>query len=363
MREYTQRRIFLPTLSLAVLLMAGMMIYLTDSTAGVGYDVKMQMTSDQNRPYSRFLTEVWNIPDALGVDDGEYLSWCVERDYGLALYNLDITYDATMYNSYDPSIPDGVDERFENHDFYRINYVLNHKGTTMGSDLIQEVIWYFCGYTITTTNTDILALISEATAYGGAYVPTETDEVIAYLLVPYRAYIPNSYTYERDNFQSLIIEVPFEPEDDDGDMGARTIGYWKNHEDVWDDWTPGTDSIFYGHDQDDMMKFFPKNNGNMETWKMVRVQLLAVELNFAIFGPGTDWDFDYGSSLYDIEDWMETAYDFLLDDPCYCDVDPSEWTFNGPGKKNSGYSDYKTDGSAIIDALDQFNNMGDEIFE
>jgi len=138
-------------------------------------------------------------------------------------------------------------------------------------------------------------------------------------------------------------------EEGEAEMGARTIGYWKTHPEVWPD---GFE--FMGEsDQSVLLSYFPgmgAESDGMAQWEKVRVQLLAVELNIACFGPGTDYNFDYESTgIYDV---VNAAYDFL-----------SEYAETTLSHGDEGWEDYMELGSEIYEALDAFNNMGDEIFE
>jgi len=92
-------------------------------------------------------------------------------------------------------------------------------------------------------------------------------------------------------------------------MCARTIGYWKNHLEDWCDLPE--DSMFFGEDPGTLLAYFPGNGieeDGVNPLEMLRVQLLAAELNVACF----DVYFDYGR--YEKEDIfaaIEDAEEFL----------------------------------------------------
>ena len=139
-------------------------------------------------------------------------------------------------------------------------------------------------------------------------------------------------------------------------MGARTIGYWKNHE----DWCGlPEDSIFFEKTAEMLLTYFPGNGieeDGVNPLEMLRVQLLAAELNVACF----DDDFDY--SRYedcDIFDCIADAETFLAGLP---DDLNTYWSDLGKAGQRKFRKD-NADSLALKDVLDTFNNMGDEIFE
>jgi len=142
-------------------------------------------------------------------------------------------------------------------------------------------------------------------------------------------------------------------------MGARTIGYWKNHED-WCAFSPEEGSIFFSKTQEMLLTYFPGNGievDGVNPLEMLRVQLLAAELNVACF----DIDFDYSryegdlggyGTIYEV---IEAAEDFLSLNP------PELWPTDKAGQRE--FRKDNADSLALKDVLDTFNNMGDEIFE
>lgn len=149
-----------------------------------------------------------------------------------------------------------------------------------------------------------------------------------------------------------VIQGEVASPEEQAEMGARTIGYWKTHPEAWPEdfnMTVAGNTL----DQDALLAYFPGMEGQidgMAQYEKVLVQLTAVELNIACFGPGTECGFDYSST--GIDGVIEEAYSFLTE---YMGTDLS------PG--DGGWETYMEEGSDIYEALDAFNNMGDEIFE
>jgi len=201
----------------------------------------------------------------------------------------------------------------------------------IGAD-VGDTVYIFAHATVVLVNPETGEVEQTETAWAGeTVVPPEES--------PYgRWYASIEYT---------IQGTP--PPEEEAEMGARTIGYWKNHLEAWPE-----DFEFMGEsNQTELLTYFPGRGAEedgMAQWEKVRVQLLAVELNIACFGPGTDYNFDYESTgIYDV---IDAAYDFL---DTYMETTPC------PG--DEGWGEYMELGSEIYETLDAFNNMGDEVFE
>ncbi len=148
-------------------------------------------------------------------------------------------------------------------------------------------------------------------------------------------------------------------------MGARTIGYWKNHED-WCDFPIGlpTESIFYKRPYK-LLEYFPGNGievDGVNPLEMLRAQLLAAKLNVACF----DDPFDY--SRYNdgagIQNTIEDAEALLLRAYNYGDVpsgDDLDAFWSGLSKKQQ--NNVKQIANPLKDTLEEFNEMGEEIWE
>lgn len=155
-------------------------------------------------------------------------------------------------------------------------------------------------------------------------------------------------------------------------MGARTIGYWKTHPDVWC-WEsfPSTESIFYNdtaENQPVLLTYFPgkgAQRGGVNPLEMLRAQLLAAELNVACF----DDDFYYSRyEAADIFDTIAKAEAFLSsiyegNITAERNADDLEGYWSALGKKGQReFRQVNADLLALKDILEAFNAMSDEIF-
>jgi archaellum component FlaG (FlaF/FlaG flagellin family) len=145
-------------------------------------------------------------------------------------------------------------------------------------------------------------------------------------------------------------------------MGARTIGYWKNHEN-WCGFPRGLpeESIFYYKPPAELLEYFPGNGieeNGVNPLEMLRVQLLAAELNYAC----SEDDFHYARyEAADIFGIMREAEAFL------------QRVYGAAGHENLNtywstltkkqQNNVKQIANPLKDVLDTFNNMGDEIWE
>ena len=135
-------------------------------------------------------------------------------------------------------------------------------------------------------------------------------------------------------------------------MGARTIGYWKNHPEDWEGF-----EFMEVSDQIVLLTYFPGNGieeDGVNPLEMLRVQLLAAELNVAYF----DGDFDYNRYEGDLCGY-DTIYEVI--DAAESFLSTVVWPTDKAGwrelRKNNA------DDLALKDCLEAFNDMGDEIFE
>jgi hypothetical protein len=188
-------------MAVSVLIVSGAIVILTDNALGAGVDVKMNVVAF-NYPTSYLLIDVWDIPEEHPVDDGQFNGWCVDYYHQIEVDNEDpdFYYDAVMWYSYDPALPSYLTD---NEEWDMINYVINHRGDTT-SNFVQLALWWFVGVDFDYESyPDAAALIDDAEANGEGYVPTTTDEIVAYIL------------YIDDSTQATIIEVPFVPDDEE----------------------------------------------------------------------------------------------------------------------------------------------------
>jgi hypothetical protein len=144
-------------------------------------------------------------------------------------------------------------------------------------------------------------------------------------------------------------------------MGARTIGYWKTHPDVWDIEVFTEGSIFFGKTQEELLEYLPSNDPEykrMNQLEQLRAQLLAAELNIFYFDARFDYSrYDGYLGIYaDIYEVVAAAEAYLA--PFPEDLD-SYWD----GLSKSQQNVIKSESGELKDILDEFNNMGDGIFE
>ena len=190
---------------------------------------------------------------------------------------------------------------------------------------------------------DDLAVDAIATGTTGYIIPVDALEYLCNIATA-------EGRYEEDWVSDISDEICVHT------MGARTIGYWKNHE----DWCGlPTESMFFGVDKGTLLAYFPGNGieeDGVNPLEMLRVQLLAAELNVACF----DGDFDYNRYEYEgdlcgydtIYEVIDAAESFLS--TVVWPTDKAEWR---ELRKNNA------DDLALKDCLEAFNDMGDEIFE
>ena len=119
-----------------------------------------------------------NVPSGYDVVDGVYTGWCVDK-LGIYVYSDDLVY---LYSSLNVPNVDQLDMR----DWNRINYVLNNVAPGATSADIQQAIWAFetiGGGAYTPTRPLALAMVADALANGGDFVPTR-GEYVAVILYP-----------------------------------------------------------------------------------------------------------------------------------------------------------------------------------
>jgi hypothetical protein len=114
-----------------------------------------------------------DVPDGYDVTNGQYISWCIQRD---TIMPRNVNHNVLLYSSYDPNLPDSV----KNYEWPQINYILNHK---IGYDktAIQEAIWFLTDQK-STTNPNALALLQEASEFGTDFEP-HVGQIIAVIAI------------------------------------------------------------------------------------------------------------------------------------------------------------------------------------
>ncbi|MFX0005648.1 MAG: SdrD B-like domain-containing protein, partial [Candidatus Hermodarchaeota archaeon] len=164
----------------------------------------------------------------------------------------------------------------------------------------------------------------------------------------------------------FIVTSGFEDLDNDfynfifSEMAARSMGYWKTHPEKWEDFDP-EGSIFSGLGQEELLSYFNNMSDNgVNILEMLRAQLLAAELNIYYF----DHIFHYiryeitgYESIFEVIDLAEI---FLssLPEGALDDLDAYWLSLSKQEQK-----ELSQEAQPLEDALDTFNNMGDEIFD
>ena len=110
-----------------------------------------------------------DIPTGFDIIDGIYQGWCVQKTI---LMTQQVNHTVLLYSSYDPSLPND----FQNTNWDKINYLLNHKQGNR--DSIQKAIWYYTNNEDCSSDTDAHAMVTDAEHNGAGFIPTN-DEIIA----------------------------------------------------------------------------------------------------------------------------------------------------------------------------------------
>jgi len=143
-------------------------------------------------------------------------------------------------------------------------------------------------------------------------------------------------------------------------MCARTIGYWKNHLEVWCDLPE--DSMFLKEDEGTLLAYFPGNGieeYGVNPLEMLRVQLLAAQLNYACFNSWFDYSRYDGGAIFGT---MREAQAFLQHIYTLCsDPDPDLNAFWAL-LSNKEKARVRRVAQPLKDVLEAFNDMGDGCF-
>ena len=192
----------------------------TTPVAMLSYDlnlptVPVTMTVYDNGVISYFDTYLSNVPPGYDVTNGgPYLGWCCQTAAGIP---RGVGHQVMLYSSYDPAMP----ASFMTVNWYKINYILNHK---IGSEMeISIALWYFSGDWPWGMPPNSQMMVNNANLNGETFIPVP-GEVIAILA-------DGGSTIQRTFFELIVP-----PEN--GDYEGLTPGFWKNHLDAWDTYTP-----------------------------------------------------------------------------------------------------------------------------
>jgi hypothetical protein len=131
------------------------------------YDYVWSSTSN-----SYWLITLSEVPDGYDVINGPYDGWCV--DEGNTISNHQTLY-VTLYSSYDTRA------LAADPDWPYVNYILNHpQGDAVD---MQNAIWYFINQGGDLTDPDAQAMVDDAVANGGSFVPQQ-GQILAVVVDP-----------------------------------------------------------------------------------------------------------------------------------------------------------------------------------
>jgi len=136
---------------------------------GVRKDLKLPPEPVSMEAYwgndSYFDTTLWNIGEGYNVANGVYAGWCADQAHYI---NIVTEYQATLYSSYDPNMP----EYAKDEDWDMVNYILNHKKPGAAAQEVQDAIWFFVGGSSTgPLDPNAQAMVDEALQNGEGFEP------------------------------------------------------------------------------------------------------------------------------------------------------------------------------------------------
>ena len=112
---------------------------------------------------SYFRTQLFNVPAGFEVANGNYTGWCSDSAHTI---NTNTAYQATLYSTYDISLP----THLYHQNWSKVNYILNHK---VGTDWhqVEYAILYILNFGNQGLNSNGWTMVNNAIANGGGYVP------------------------------------------------------------------------------------------------------------------------------------------------------------------------------------------------
>jgi hypothetical protein len=258
-----------------------------------------------NVPTSTLAITLSNVPAGYDVTDGVYNGWCIE----------DNGQDNAPSGMTILSQPTGAP-------WDKINWILNNWTAYSSYHGTQVAIWILLGYNSGITP-EAQALLDAATLYGVGFEPGVGQKVAV------TAFSDNAGLAQ---YQDTIIEVTI-TEDEGGDPGTGTPGYWKNHPEAWP-----VDSITIGE------QTFTKEQaialmtqGEAQTGKGADKTLTLFRAYVAAYLNGL-----IGNETSCVDSTMVSAYNWLN-------------LYNVPGQVLAK-SDAWTVGSPLNTTLDDYNN-------
>jgi hypothetical protein len=104
-----------------------------------------------------------DIPLGYDIINGTYNGWCLQKTINMT---QNVNHTVLLFSCYDPSLP--ID--FQNSNWDKINYLLNHKQGTPTS--VQQAIWYYTNNEDCSGDPDALAMVTNAEQHGAGFTPT-----------------------------------------------------------------------------------------------------------------------------------------------------------------------------------------------
>ena len=168
--------------------------------SGLNLPLNMVKIEVFNGTDTYFATILSNVPEEYDVANGTYSGWCVDRTAEMA--RSPAVHEVRLYASTDPP----GELAFQNWDM--VNYILNHKqGSAMD---IQQAIWHFIDIVgnYSTTSDTAVAIINDALANGGGFVPG-IGQLIAIICLPMML-LPRTTSIQTSIIE-LVDPVPVDP--------------------------------------------------------------------------------------------------------------------------------------------------------
>jgi hypothetical protein len=153
---------------LAMLICATLNIAAAPSAPTVRLPTQLVTMNAQYGDVSWFTTTLSGIPAGFDIIDGTYQGWCVQKNIRMTQR---VNHTVLLYSSDDPSLP----KEFQNNNWDKINYLLNHK--TGDRTSIQKAIWHYWTNENCSTDTNASAMIAAAEQNGAGFTPTSGDRV------------------------------------------------------------------------------------------------------------------------------------------------------------------------------------------
>jgi len=122
--------------------------------------------------HSYFNMVLSDVPSGFDIANGTYQGWCVQKSIRMT---RGVNHAVILYSSYDTSMPKG----FQNGNWDKINYILNHKKGSR--DSIQKAIWCYTDSENCSPDPDAAAMIADAEQNGTGFIP-QSGEILAILI-------------------------------------------------------------------------------------------------------------------------------------------------------------------------------------